>query len=111
MPDAVDDANAVAHLEGAIAGARGLVADNPYAGLAASWAEGHDEARRRCGNGEDRAGHPGSVPHVCAGSPRAVCNCCTSCARVCTPGLRDIGRELVGVVLHRLGLRPRGGKP
>lgn len=109
MADTKPDRDTLAYLEGAIAGARGLDYENPYGTEAADWTEGFENARLRCRNGEDRAGHPGGVPHVCTGNPRAVCNCCASCERACLPSFRGLLGAAVDHVLHRIGLRPRSG--
>lgn len=105
------DATAVAREEGRRAAARGITsAENPYRKLVAAWLAGFGEVEDRRIKGEDRGGHPGSVPHMCRAASRAmpsVCNCCEDCARGCTPGPGERAGALVGRVLHKLGVGPR----
>lgn len=105
------DSTAVAREEGRRAAARGAATgDNPYRKLVAAWIEGFNEVEDRRLKGEDRGGHPGSVPHMCRAASRAmpsVCNCCDGCARGCAPGAGERAGALVGRVLHKLGMHPR----
>lgn len=50
---------------------------------AAAWLQGYDRAEEHRKAGRDPAGHPPSIPQLCARDVRAVCNCCGGCRRDC----------------------------
>jgi hypothetical protein len=107
MSTPTEDELAVAREEGGLSAARGDRA-NPFLALADAWAAGFAEADGHHLEGKDRGGHVAGPPHMCLGATQAnpaVCTCCASCARACTPGVRDTLKGVGATLLHKIGLR------